>query len=68
MSKAKRLTMPAGCIDVSREMRGTVIALIGDNYGGLFLRRRPSLRRRRPTTSSAPENDAPRRHEGRKKP
>jgi hypothetical protein len=29
MSKAKRLKMPAGCIDVTARARGTVISLIG---------------------------------------
>ena len=67
MSKAKRLKMPAGCIDVTREMHdsGTVISLIGDEVWRVF----PSkAKARRLTTSSRPGNDTPRRHEGGKKP
>ena len=42
-----KFKIPAGFIDVAQE--GTLISLIGDNaYGGLFLRRRPSLRRAAP--------------------
>jgi hypothetical protein len=70
MSKAKRLTMPAGCIDVTREMRdsGTVISLIGDNVWRAFPAKATKSKARRPTTSSSPGNDTPRRHEGGKKP
>jgi hypothetical protein len=56
MSEAKRLKMPPGFRDVTREMcdSGTVIALIGDNVWRAF-----------PAKAT---NDAPRRHEGREKP
>jgi hypothetical protein len=53
--------MPAGCIDVTREMRdsGTVISLIGDNVWRAFPAKATKSKARRLT---------PRRHEGRKKP
>ena len=70
MSEAKRLKMPAGCIDVTREMRdsGTVISLIGDNVWRAFPAKATRSKARRPTTSNSPAIDAPRRHGGRKKP
>ena len=70
MSEAKRLKMPAGFIDVTREMRdsGTVISLIGDNVWRAFPAKATKSKAHRPTTSSRPGNDTPRRHEGRKKP
>ena len=70
MSKAKRLVMPPGCRDVTREMRdsGTVISLIGDNVWRAFPAKATKSKAQRPTTSNAPENDATRRHEGREKP
>jgi hypothetical protein len=64
-----KLQMPKGCIDVSREMRGTVISLIGDNVWRAFPAKAARSKTRRPTTTSnAPGNDTPRRQEGRKKP
>jgi hypothetical protein len=62
--------MPAGCIDVTREMRdsGTVISLIGDNVWRAFPAKATKSKAGRPTTSSSPGNDATRRHEGREKP
>ena len=70
MSKAKRLKMPTGCIDVTREMRdsGTVITLIGDEVRRAFPAKATKSKACPPTTSNSPENDATRRHEGRKKP
>jgi hypothetical protein len=68
MSKAKRLKMPAGCIDVTARARGTVISLIGDNVWRAFPAKAAKSKAQRSTTSSSPGNDAPRRHEGRKKP
>ena len=68
MSKAKRLKMPAGCIDVTASRRGTVISLIGDNVWRAFPAKATKSKARRPTTSSSPGNDATRRREGRKKP
>ena len=67
----RKLTMPAGCIDVTREMRdsGTVISLIGDEVWRAFPSKATKSKAHRPTTSSSsPGNDTPRRHEGRKKP
>jgi len=64
----RKLTMPAGCIDATAEKRGTVIALIGDNVWRAFPAKATKSKAHRPTTSSAPGNDTPRRHEGRKKP
>jgi hypothetical protein len=63
-----KLQMPKGCIDVSREMRGTVIALIGDNVWRAFPAKATKSKAHRPTTSSAPGNDAPRRREGARSP
>ena len=62
--------MPAGFIDVTREMRdsGTVIALIGDEVWRAFPAKATKSKARRPTTSGRPGNDATGRHEGRKKP
>jgi hypothetical protein len=70
MSEVKRLVMPAGCVDVTSQMRdsGTVIALIGDEVWRAFPKKATKSKARRPTTSSAPGNDATGRHEGRKKP
>ena len=70
MSEAKRLKMPAGCIDVTREMRdsGTVISLIGDEIWRAFPAKATKSKAAPSTTSSSPGNDATRRYEGRKKP
>ena len=45
--------MPAGCIDVTREMRdsGTVISLIGDNVWRAFPAKATKSKAGRPTTS-----------------
>jgi hypothetical protein len=51
MSEAKRLKMPAGCIDVTREIRdsGAVISLIGDEVWRAFpSKANQSKGRRRP--------------------
>jgi hypothetical protein len=68
--KMTKLKMPPGCRDVTREMRdnGTVISLIGDNVWRAFPAKATKSKARRPATSSRPENDATRRHEGGKKP
>jgi hypothetical protein len=47
---------------------GTVISLIGDNVWRAFPAKATKSKARRPATSSRPENDATRRHEGGKKP
>jgi hypothetical protein len=62
--------MPAGCIDITREMRdsGTVISLIGDNVWRAFPAKATKSKACPPTMSSSPGNDTPRRHEGREKP
>ena len=62
--------MPAGFIDVTREMRdsGTLIALIGGEVGRAFPAKATKSKAQRPTTSNSPGNDATGRHEGDEKP
>jgi hypothetical protein len=66
----RKLTMPAGCIDVTREMcdGGTVISLIGDNVWRAFPAQATRSKAQRPTTSNALGNGATGRHGDRKKP
>jgi len=52
-----KLTMPPGCIDVTKKMRGTVIAIIG--YSGKQISAQKSVLQEK----EIPDRDSP-RHDG----